>query len=602
MLTSAARMMLRRQSGIDLHADHVPFEPEAPGTGWSWRTFWGGAACVLAARVLYLLRYGWDLGWGNVGYLSYARAIALGDRHDLEPPPLTYLALIAARKVGLTALGANEAVYLVAHLALALGTLGIARFIWPAASARRRLILVATLAVLPLLASQSGRNNLGVTLAAGLTALALALAAVATASRRDSPSMSASTTAALAATPLVAALASTARYEALATCVGGALVLGILGGRMAGLTAHRRTAVLLAAGALGGLVAMAVIRRVLAGGAASAAPADDTYGFYTFYDGLPILMFPHLPSTEYARYKASAGFFGGFEANHGSLAHALLHHPGFAVLRFLTKPVDLLVVLLWVYALTPVGAALAVLGVRRIGRRPRGEWARPWLLLAYSFPLATLFIPQQNPAYYVSIAVPLVLAVTRGADRLGERLKPRTARWLGGATVVAALVLIGAAGKLSVTNSRVLNLAANYVEDRCRDTGCLTNALPQALRDQAWVVTDGGVPFPPREHRNEQVILGALPLRRADQYDYCGRVRRSRAGGFRGSILYVDARIHTFSAFDADFDPEVRYEGTVDRSPLVEERRLSNGPDEVTIYRLPDGLSCVHGPGPSTRP
>src|SRR3954466_4370311 len=136
-------------------------EREAYRTGphddarWSRRTFWGGVACVLAARGLYLLRYGWDLGWGNVGYLNHARAIVLADHQAVEEQPLTYFALIAARKLGLTALGANEAVYLMAHLLLALGALGIGPFVWPAASRRRRASLVATLALLPLLASQS---------------------------------------------------------------------------------------------------------------------------------------------------------------------------------------------------------------------------------------------------------------------------------------------------------------------------------------------------------------------------------------------------------------------------------------------------------------
>jgi hypothetical protein len=590
-------------------------EPEVYGTGphddagWTARTFWGGVACVLAARALYLLRYGWDLGWGNVGYLNHARAIVLADHQAVEEQPLTYFALIAARKLGLTALGANEAVYLIAHLLLAAGALGIARFVWPAASRRRRGSLVATLALLPLLASQSGRNNLGVTLAAGLTAAALALALVAVTAARSGgagasppglvprPCLSAGRLAALAGAALLAALASTARYEALVTCLGAALVIGLLGGRMPGLSGQRRAAFLLAAGALGGLLAVVAIRRMLAGDAAPVA-ADRTYAFYTFYDGLPIAMFPHLPSTEYARYKASAGFFGGFDQNRGSLAHALLHHPGYALLRFLTKPLDLVVVLLWVYALTPVGAVLAVLGVRRIAPLPPGALARRWVLAAYVFPLAMLFIPQQNPAYYVSIAVPLALAVARGADRVGARLARATAQRLGAATVVAALILIGAAGKLSVTNSRVLNEAAGYLEGRCGQ-GCLTNVLPQALRDQAWVVTDAGAPFPPREHRNEQVILGTLPLSRADQYDFCGRVQRARAGGFSGPVLYVDARIRTFRVFDADFDPEVRYEGSVDRSRMVEERRFESGSDEVTFYRLPDEVPCLHTAGSS---
>ena len=87
----------------------------------------------------------------------------------------------------------------------------------------------------------------------------------------------------------------------------------------------------------------------------------------------------------------------------------------------MTKPIDLLLVLLWLYALTPVGLALAAFGAARVG--PPARWGRGWLLAAYLLPVGMLFVPQQNPAYYVSIAVPLVLAVARGADRVADRLR-----------------------------------------------------------------------------------------------------------------------------------------------------------------------------------
>src|SRR5437764_5800114 len=106
----------------------------------------------------------------NLGYLEHARELALGRGQAAEEQPLAYFALVAARRLGLSALGANEAVYLAAHLLLAAGAIAIARFVWPAASRRRQRTVVATLALLPLLASQSGRNNLGVPLAAGLSA------------------------------------------------------------------------------------------------------------------------------------------------------------------------------------------------------------------------------------------------------------------------------------------------------------------------------------------------------------------------------------------------------------------------------------------------
>ena len=161
-----------------------------------------------------------------------------------------------------------------------------------------------------------------------------------------------------------------------------------------------------------------------------------------------------------------------------------------------------------------------------------------------------------------------MLAVARGTDRLVHGWAPGRVRLLAGAIIVAGVALIVAAGKAGVTNSRAINLAVPYLEERCRE-GCLTNVLPQALRDQTWVVTDVGAPFPPREHRSELTITGAVPKVRLAAYDYCERVQRSRAGGFRGPVLYVDARVRSFRAFDPDFDPEVRYQGSVDLSTFV---------------------------------
>ncbi|HEY8923277.1 MAG TPA: hypothetical protein VIU64_02780, partial [Polyangia bacterium] len=344
------------ETGADGGAALADGRARGPAAGWPQAlTMMAALAAVLVARLLYLARYGWDIGWMNLAYLRHARLLAVTHADPAEEQPLGSLALLGARRCGLSALQANEVVYLVAHLVLAAGAIGIAQFVWPAATRRRRAILVATLALLPLLASQSGRNNLGVTLAAALTAAALACAAVA-ATRGRAPWM-------LAAAAL-AALAATARYEGIAACAGAALAFALAGRRMAGVRAPRRAGGALAIGALGGLVAVGAIHRALGGGAA--APGA-TYAFYTFFDGLPLLMHFELPGTEYGRYRASVGYFGGYEANHGSLAQALLHHPGWAFLRVLTKPVDMLLVLLWVYALTPVGLALAALGATRLG-------------------------------------------------------------------------------------------------------------------------------------------------------------------------------------------------------------------------------------------
>ncbi|HVR62890.1 MAG TPA: hypothetical protein VMU50_13385 [Polyangia bacterium] len=563
--------------------------PARSDAGWSLKTFVGATAGVLAARALYLFRFGWDIGWMNQGYLASARLIALGGHQSVEEQPLAYFALLAARRLGFSARAANEAVYLVAHLLLALGVLGLARFVWPGAGARRRWALAVAVAVTPLLACESGRNNLGAALAAGLAASALAVGATAATATR----VRAGEIAQFLFAALLAALATAGRYEALATCTGAALVLALLGGRMPGVPQHRRAAVALGVGVAAGLLAVMAVRRALAGGAAPTG----TYGLYTFYDGLPLLMFPHLPSTEYARYRASVGFFGGFQENHGSLLRALLHHPGWALVRFITKPVDQLAVLLWFYGLTPIGVALAAIGTRGIsGRRP-GEWQRGWLLAAFLLPLAMLLVPQQNPAYYLSVAAPLLLAMARGADRIGARLPPRTARTVGAATTLIGIALIAVAGKRTITNSRALNDAAAYLETRCQQTGCLTNSLPQSIGSQAWVVTDAGAPFPPRVHRDEQAVLEGFRPKDASAFNYCARVDRARANHFAGPVLYVDARIKTFTAFDPDFDPTVRFQGTLDRANLIEERRFTAGPDEVIIYRLGEDSPCRHAAG-----
>ena len=60
----------------------------------------------------------------------------------------------------------------------------------------------------------------------------------------------------------------------------------------------------------------------------------------------------------------------------------------------------------------------------------------------------------------------------------------------------------------------------------------------------------------------------------------------------RRRAVYVDARIRTFAAFDPDFDPELRYQGNVDLSTFVEERRFREGRDKVVIYHVGPERSC----------
>src|SRR6185295_13896501 len=100
-------------------------------------------------------------------------------------------------------------------------------------------------------------------------------------------------------------------------------------------------------------------------------PSD--YAFYTFYDGLPFLLYPKFTLSEYERYHASVRYFGSFAQNHGSLLHALLSHPLWAIARVAAKAVDMLGVLLWPQSLTPIGVAAAISGVRKTTRSARSE-------------------------------------------------------------------------------------------------------------------------------------------------------------------------------------------------------------------------------------
>ena len=98
------------------------------GPGWAPRPLLLGLVAVLGARLLYLARYGWDVGWMNLNYLAHARSIALGLREPFEERPLAYLTLVAARGLGASARTANEIAYLLGHLLLAAGALGLGRF------------------------------------------------------------------------------------------------------------------------------------------------------------------------------------------------------------------------------------------------------------------------------------------------------------------------------------------------------------------------------------------------------------------------------------------------------------------------------------------
>ena len=334
----------------------------------------GAVALILAVRLLYLVRFGWDAGWMNWGYLAYGKIIALHGTAAMQEPPLTPLLLYLFRRAGLDALQAIAGVYLLMHLMLALGTLLLGDFIWPGAR-RRQLILLLLLALTPLLSTVAGYRNLGALVgAAGLVA---ALAHALSLSARPSLSLPR-----LGAAGLLAFFAGAARFEALAGVLCGGVVLLLVGRRLVGVRWPRAAAAALLAGGLLGATGAAVLHQPPPG----APETSRDYALYTFYDGLPYLLWPNhrQDEDEFARYRTSMKLFGTFAENQGSLARALLTHPVAAVVRFAAKPVDFVGALGWVGSLTPLGLLFLWLGLRKVRWKADGAGmlSRGWALLA----------------------------------------------------------------------------------------------------------------------------------------------------------------------------------------------------------------------------
>jgi hypothetical protein len=535
------------------------------------------SALTLGVRALYLARFGWDGGWMNWGYLAHAKTLALQGGVTMEEPALTPLLLVLFRHTGLSSLQAMGALYLVGHLGLALGTFGLATFVWPRASPRRRLILVLVVALTPLLSTVAGYRNLGALVGASGLVCALALALKAA----ERPRLSLLE---LGGATFFAVLASTARFEALAGVLCGAVVLLVLGRAFAGVHGARTASIALLVGGLLGAGASAALRRP-----AGPAQASHNYAFYTFYDGLPYLLWPSFSEDddEFVRYRTSVQYLGTYAENHGSLVRALVLHPRGAFLRVVAKPVDFLGALGWFGSLTPLGLLLVALGLRKLPwrRQEDGTLARGWALLAYLGPFLMLWVPASAPPYFLTVAPPLLLALTRGLDMTTARLGARTAWLLGVGAVAAALVLIASFGKKDLANSPVFNEVAAYLESRC-PTGCLVSFLPQAIRAQAWVELEAGSPFP-AGGRSESRVLGESGAEYQRGFDFEERVRRARRAGFQGPVLYVETRASSFQPFHEVFDGELKWQGAVDLTRLQEEKHFERGGDSVNIYVLP---------------
>jgi len=534
------------------------------------------AVVVLALRALYLLRFGWDGGWMNWGYLAHAKAYALHGGEAMEEPPLSVLLLVFFRRLGATPLQALGATYLAAQLVLALGTLGLSDFVSPDASRRRRLLVLLAVAVTPLLSTVTGYRNLGALVGAATLTAALALAAGATVRRRLPVGW-------LLATALFGCLAAAARFEALAGVVCGAAVLLVAGRSLASVHWPRLAGAVLLAGALLGTAASAALRHRPEG----PPEASENYAFYTFYDGLPFVLWPSVrDEDEFSRYRTSVRYFGSYAENRGSIARALLTHPGWGLVRVVAKPLDFIGALGWVGSLTPLGLLLAAVGLRRLSwrRGPSGTLARGWLLLAYAGPAALLFVPSSAPAYFLTVAPPLLLAMARGTDRVLALLPRRSALLVGVGLAAAGVLGIALLGKRDVTNSPVFTDLARYLEGRCRE-GCLVSYLPQQVRTQAWVDLEAGSPFP-IAGRAESRVLGRTTPDFEQGFELRRRIERARRSGFQGPVLYVEADISSFRAFHPVFDRELSWQGAVDLSHAREELRLQRGGDTVRVFLL----------------
>jgi hypothetical protein len=529
-------------------------------------------AAVLALRTLYIVRFGWDPGWMNQTYLSHAKGLALQGSAGGQPPFIP-LVLVAMRRLGLSAIGALELFYLAAHLLLAYGTIALAELLWPDMSRRRRMVLAAVIALVPLASTIAGYRNLGPLVGAALTTAALACAlrwAEGTGSALDR----------LLIAPLAIA-ASLTRFESIATLmVGGLALLSPLARRGARFISPRRAALVLLLATLIGAATHSAFER----------PRDPSskipsYAFYTFYDGLPYLMWPDRTkdSDEFSRYNTSVSYFGSLEENRGSVLLAMVRHPALAFLRLALKPIDGFAILLWIGSLSPLGVVLLVLGLRRIDRAMPSFARGSIIAAAYLGAIVVLLVPIPAPPYYLAVAPPLILAITRGIDRVLVRFSERATKRIFVGSAITGTLSIVFLGRLDVANSPVLNAAAADLEERCA-RGCLANYLPQSMRNQAWVDLEAGALFPKLDDDKE--IVGRKEEAFERGYRFEERARRAKSEGYRGPILYVQVKVASFAAYHPDFDRVAGYEGPIDPARMMELRRFESGDDLVVIYAI----------------
>jgi hypothetical protein len=575
--------------------DPEPGEELTEGARWTdparggWLSRWlagvpGGLALVLAFRAFYLFRFGGDPGWMNLNFLLEAKAMRFGNAVELRMPLLRIL-LFQLREAGASAALSLGAIYLVAHLLLAMGVLYLGRAVL-GQGPRSRVALAVAVAVAPIFATGSGYRNISCTLGAGLFA---ALAALLVLPRGRAMALR------FVAALVLAAAAASCRPES-ALCVAGLAAALAVAGRRVG--TGRSGAAAAGAGLVLGLVLAEVSNRGLAAARGSAGVVwGASYSFYAFYNASPLLLrlvaslqHPGSTATEYLRYLASAKLFGGFAENHGSILHALAHHPGKAALWLAAKPFDLPATLLLPDALTPliVVPYLATVGrFRREGVRAAARTLAP-LGLAFAVPLvfALEWTQGLHAPYLLFLAPFLLLLALWGIEPWLGRASPRQLRNLSLVTVTAAALFVGLAGSRGHSTSPALRSATDWLQQRCAGAGCLVNALPQAMEAQGWANFQAGAPLPPKDKRAEDFVLGRYPDDYREGVRFSNRVAKAKVDGWQGPVFYVRPRTTSLKCFDDDFDPEHRLEGSpdLDRAPLA--ASFGDSADRVDIFEL----------------
>jgi hypothetical protein len=544
----------------------------------------GGLVLVLAFRALYLLRFGGDPGWMNLNFLLEAKAMRFGNAVELRMPLLRIL-LFGLRDSGGGGALSLAAIYLFAHVLLAIGIFYLGRAVL-GKGPRIRAALAIAVAIVPLFATDSGYRNISCTLGAGLFA---ALAALLVLPR--SRLMVLRFGAALG----LAAAAASCRPES-ALCVAGLTAALAIAGRRVG--TGRWGAATAAVGLLIGIVLAELSNRTLAITRGSAGVVwGASYSFYAFYNSSPLLLrivsslrHPGSTATEYLRYLASVSLFGGFAENHGSILRALTSHPGKAALWLAVKPFDLPATILLPDSLTPlvvVPYAATVVRFRREGFRKASQSLAPlWLAFAAPFIFDLEWTQALHAPYLLFLAPFLLLLAIWGIEPWLDRASATNLRTLSLVSVVAAGLFVGLAGSRDRSTSPALRSATDWLQQQCAATGCLVNALPQSMEAQGWADFQAGAPLPPKDKRAEDFVRGRYPEGYQESVRWSNRLAKARDNGWLGPVLYVRPMTSLLKCFSDDFDPEHRLEGSpnLDGAPSV--ARFGDESDRVDIFDL----------------